>query len=438
MHRPKPPVAALRTAAARRSFFVYANAACFLHMSLSVAASAPKIHIDPFERAQYETYPPIVFAPTGRLHMVDSVGIAACNKDDTTAGLVVALRCGGGDDGTSTCGGVGKEEDYDSNKEFIVVVGTSPRSPHAIQASALIAPKGDDRKEEDDSEEGEETNKEEQNEPSFCSDLLADSSDRSIPPTMSILSPTLLVAAGGTPTDAAVLLDRIRTMASDMHNSNFGGTGFTYQSTPKRGRRSKKGMFGVDGPILARKIADMVQVSTQSTRNRALAASAIIVNAAEGGGAPEIWRVDPSGQFWSCDAATVGRGAAGAEAFLRKEIARRMTSSTDMEGSRGDDEYDEEEIENDDLGETMASLSNEDVKKFLRTLSMDEAIALARDCVLKVYEDELNMHEDGNQSSDADEEKDKPAKSGYDFRSTIGMGGAVLRPSVPTAKILKF
>ena len=178
---------------------------------------------------------------------------------------------------------------------------------------------------------------------------------------------------------------------------------------------------------MARKIADMVQVSTQSTRNRALAASAIIVDAAEDGGAPKIWRVDPSGQFWSCDAAAVGRGAAVAEAYLMKEIARRMTSSMDMEGSRGGDDYDEEEIDNDVLEETMASFSNNDAKKFLRTLSMDEAIALARDCVLKVYEDELKMHQDENQSSDADEENDKPAKSGDGFRSTIGMGGAVLR-----------
>ena len=434
MDRSKPAAvkAALRTAAAlRRSFFVCAaNAACFLHMSLSVAASAPSIHIDPFERAQYETYPPTVFAPTGRLHMVDSVGMAACNKDDATAGLVVALRCGG----------VGKEEDRDSNKEFIVVVGTSPRSPLAIQASALLATTStdDDRKEDDDSEEGEETNNEEQNEPSFRSNLLVNSSDRPIPSTMSILSPTMLVATGGTPTDAAVLLDRIRTMASDMHNSNFGGTGFTYQSTPKGGRRPKSGMFGVDGPILARNIADMVQASTQSTRNRALAASAMIVDVAEDGGAPKIWRVDPSGQFWSCDAATVGRGAAVAEAYLMKEIARRMTSSTDMEGGRGGDDFDEEEIDNDVLEETMASLSNNDAKKFLRTLSMDEAIALARDCVLKVYEGELKMHQDENRSSDADEENHKPAKSGYGFRSTIGMGGAVLRPSVHTAKVIKF
>ena len=106
-----------------------------------------------------------------------------------------------------------------------------------------------------------------------------------------------------------------------------------------------------------------------------------------------------------------------------------------MEGSRGGDEHNEEEIYNDDLEETIASLSNRDVKKFLGSLSMDEAISLARECVLKVYEDELKRYEDEKQSSDADEEKSNPD---FDFRSNIGMGGAVLRPSVPTAKILKL
>ena len=99
-------------------------------------------------------------------------------------------------------------------------------------------------------------------------------------------------------------------------------------------------------------------------------------------------------------------------------------STDDMEGSRGGDEDDEEEIDNDDLEETMASLSNKDVRKFLSTLSMDEAIALARECVLEAHGDELKTHGDENQSSGG--------------TIGIGMGGALLRPSLPTAKILKF
>ena len=446
---PRPTPLRRRAAAGVRLSFMCAYAACFLHISLAMAASAPNTHIDPFERAEYETYPPTVFAPTGRLHMVDSVGMAACNKDDATAGLVVALRCGGSGGRIGSCGdsgnGKGSDKENDSKNEFIVVVGTSARSPLAIQASALMAPKGDDPKEDAGNEEGEETNNEEENEPNFRSALLVNSPERPVPSTLSILSPTLLVATGGTPTDAAVLLDRIQTVASDMHNSNFGGTGFTYQSTPKQGQRFKSGMFGVEGSVLARNVADIVQGTTQSIRSRAgsmLAASAIIVDtkAGEGGGDSQIWRIDPSGQFWSCDAATVGRGAGVAEAFLLKEIARRMKYPADMKGSRGDEEGDddddeeEEESDADDLKEAMASLSNQDVKKFLRSLSMNEAIALARDCVLKVYEDELRMCEDGNQSSGADEEKE----SGFDIRSIISIGGAVLRPSAPTAKIIKF
>jgi len=234
------------------------------------------------------------------------------------------------------------------------------------------------------------------------------------------------------------MLDRIRTIASDMHNSNFGGTGFTYQSSPERSLCQKSGMFGVDGSNLARKIADMVQITTQSIGTRAgsmLAASALIVDAKEIDTSCRIWRVDPSGQFWSCDVATVGRGAGVAEAFLLKQIARRMKSLVDEKSRGGGDDDNDEEDDNDDVEEAMASLSNPDVKKYLRSLSVDEAIALVKDCVLKVYEDELKMYEDGQQSSDADGEK---GKSGFDARNVIGMGGAVLQPNVPTAKILKF
>jgi 20S proteasome alpha/beta subunit len=287
----------------------------------------------------------------------------------------------------------------------------------------------------------------ESNETTFRSALLVNEPERSIPSTMSILTPHLLVATGGTPTDAVVLLDRIRSVASDMHNSNFGGTGFTYQSAPRKGRRSRSGMFGVDGCNLARNVADMIQIPTQSIGTRAgsmLAASALIVDAASEG--CNIWRIDPTGQFWSCDAAAVGRGAGVAESFLLKEITQRMKSPANVEDTEEDDE-EEEENDDDGIDDGMASLTNQDVKKFLLSLSVDEAIALAQKCVLKVYEEEEeelklpahdNDEQDPSDAADKKEEDDKPGGSDFDSRarSIISMGGAVLRPSAPTAKIL--
>uniref|UniRef100_A0A7S0AR99 Uncharacterized protein n=1 Tax=Minutocellus polymorphus TaxID=265543 RepID=A0A7S0AR99_9STRA len=165
-----------------------------------------------------------------------------------------------------------------------------------------------------------------------------------------------------------------------------------------------------------------------------LAASALIVDVESEGDAPcKIWRIDPTGQFWSCDVAAVGRGAGVAESSLLKEIARRMKSSTDVK----DTETNEEE-ENDDgeIEEAMASLTNQDVKKFLLSLSMDEAIALAQKCVLKVYENELKKNDSSEpKSSGADKKEDK---AGSDSRTIISMGGAVLRPKTPTAKILEL
>ena len=118
-----------------------------------------------------------------------------------------------------------------------------------------------------------------------------------------------------------------------------------------------------------------------------------------------------------------------------------MKSPANVEDTEVDEE-EEEDFDDDGIDDGMASLTNQDVKKFLLSLSVDEAIALAQKCVLKVYEDELklpahNTCNDEQDPSDADKKEDnnKPG-SDFDSRAIISMGGAVLRPSAPTAKIL--
>jgi len=35
-----------------------------------------------------------------------------------------------------------------------------------------------------------------------------------------------------------------------------------------------------------------------------------------------IWRIDPTGQFWKCNAAAVGRGAGNAEATFLRQVGK--------------------------------------------------------------------------------------------------------------------
>ena len=375
--------------------------------SASSSSSTEAASFDPVERERYVQFPQTVFAPTGRLHTVDKVCLDASNCDDVTAGLVVALRCGQKDKG-----------------EFIVVVGTGPRSPHAIQPGIVgLKNKDEGALDQSDAEDDDDDNSRDDTSDIYKSPLLLDSvqpSDTSrerplVHSSMSILSPGLVVATGGTPADAAVFLDRIRDVASDIHNSNFGGTGFMYQTSTSGTRlQGRTGMFGVDGANLARTVADMIQVPTQSIGTRAgrmLAASALILDAPQtrSGDECRIWRIDPSGQFWSCDAAAVGRGAGVAESFLLKVIARSKAGTDEANGSAN--ELGEED------SDIIATLSNKDVKTYLGSLSVDDAVEIATQCVLKVSEKELK-HQTLEGEGSGDDEQVPPL---------LGLGGAILQ-----------
>jgi len=382
--------------------------------SSSAAAS-----FDPFERERYVQFPTTVFAPTGRLHTVDEVCLGASNCEDVTAGLVVALRCG-----------------QKSDDECIVVVATGPRSPLVLQAGRggmNENARNEDAVDQSDKEEkgdgGNDDASDKYRSPLLLESIRPRDTNRErplVPSNMSILSPGLVVATGGIPADAAVFLDRIRDVASDIHNSNFGGTGFMYQTSPIGGTlQGRMGIFGADGANLARRVADMIQVPTQSIGTRLgsmLAASALILDAPQtkAGGECRIWRVDPSGQFWSCDAAAVGRGAGVAESFLLKEVARlkcgRNEENDDEEGELGTDSV------------VVASLSNQDVKRYLDSLSVKDGIEIARKCVEKVYEKELKHQKSEGEGSHDDEKIPLP----------INLGGAILRPEQNKIEILEL
>jgi hypothetical protein len=75
-------------------------------------------------------------------------------------------------------------------------------------------------------------------------------------------------------------------------------------------------------------------------------------------GNDQIWRIDPTGQFWKCHAVALGRDADRAEADLYRRIMERLSSN-------GDDDDD-------------------DVAAFLKNSTVDEVVALACECMESV------------------------------------------------------
>jgi len=86
----------------------------------------------------------------------------------------------------------------------------------------------------------------------------------------------------------------------------------------------------------------------------------------------DIWRVDPTGQFWNCHAAVVGRGAGTAESLLLKKIKHFL------------------QLPNDSF------LSPSDACDFLHTLSVDDALLLMYQCIQETLS---TKHHDQAQSA---------------------------------------
>lgn len=80
-----------------------------------------------------------------------------------------------------------------------------------------------------------------------------------------------------------------------------------------------------------------------------------------------MWRVDPTGQFWSLDAGAVGRAAIYIEAELLNKVRQWLNA--------GKQQTSEEE-------DTDLVVSNKDVKAFLSSLTVEDALTIANDCLV--------------------------------------------------------
>ena len=79
-----------------------------------------------------------------------------------------------------------------------------------------------------------------------------------------------------------------------------------------------------------------------------------------------IWRVDPTGQFWSIDAGAVGRAAIDIETELLNKVTQWRKQKTQQMSEN----------------ESQFGTRNLDVKSYLSTLTVEEALEVANDCLV--------------------------------------------------------
>ena len=423
--------------------------------SLSTNASSSST-VSSSSKDQEEAYsklPPTVFAPDGRLFGVERVAREAMMGQSTSSLLtkgdqidedscctVFAIRCGGSqckvaqrkqqqaDDAEQIIENSDKVED-----DFAVVVGIGPISPFLHrdmeileqEKQQLLKQESIEHRDDDDEQDAHdgqqsafykplvlEYNTTQQQQQQSLSSMSSSATTTSQLP-ISILSPSLITAVGGTsPIDSTILLRRSIEVALSMYkldnggvhffashslesDSNNGGDGSgDNDGSSSSGINVSGGASGVRIESLVRRIADMAQSSTQNLGGkygRMLSSSLLAVgNDNNIRDRLSIWRVDPTGQFWKCEASAAGYGTMEVEAELlsrarawkkstmnedKSSTVSKATSTRTVNGKEVDED---EEMMNDDV-----IISNEDMRMYLTSLTEEEeAVKVASDCLV--------------------------------------------------------
>ena len=259
------------------------------------------------EKEAFSNLTPTIFAPGGRLFSVERA-MEAVNRDHPSNNLVIAMKC----------------------KEGMVVVTSQVQSPYLSFPTDAMP---------DDDAEGVETAGQESS--SFSSLLLPDTG---VPrPPFSRLSTKLWGVTGGNAADAQLLRLQLQGVSDNLR----------FQEDSEDDSLAHPGM-------VARRLADRRQRATQQSINDdygLLNATALIFHD------DDLWRVDPTGQFYQLQAAVVGRKAHVAEA----ELIRRLSANI-------------HDVENEDE-EVQVAQDPELLQNCIMEMSQKDALKLAAECI---------------------------------------------------------
>ena len=335
------------------------------------SGSSTSVHKLSIEAEKYSSLPHTIFAPTGRLYSIEKNARAASDARDLSSSLVIALKFGKGEE------------------SGVLILSTSHSCPLLVSSShdgdaskinrnqtACTDENKDNSKDEQEQQDKKDTDGStgsEYSKPLWShASSMDESSHNKVTRPLSILPSNIVIGTGGTAADATAMHNKILQLALSLCKEND-----DMRSTHKiRGT--------ILASMLAKKVANAMQLSTQSsTSDRMLASAAIVIGEDRGRGhdhghgQSSIWRCDATGQFWDCHAAAVGRGAGSAEAEI-------MAQSWSQDAQTKDGK-------NDELDDLVNAVSPKGVQEYLESLTFDDAIVLACKCIAKA----LNLQSTG-------------------------------------------
>jgi 20S proteasome alpha/beta subunit len=335
--------------------------------------------------------PHYVFAPSGRLYTIEAI-CEAIEQDDNS-NTVVVLQVAQG----------------------IVIVTTVPSSPYMKSFQQFV--ESEDKK-------GRHLGTEEPLVEPGDDDLSLwlSEEDIGISPTVSapflriVGSDRILAITAGNPLESQILRSRLVEIAQHVHDE-FGTTSSAADHHPDEAVED----FPHDEFFenVARQLADDNQLRTQQFQHgKVLAATMILMQSQKMPSkhhyphnpldeettdhhlkthSPGIYRIDPTGQFFPCQAVVAGRQASQLEAWLQKELVQlhnKEINSTDSQTKKN---------------------SNAAVRTVLaQQLSLEQALVLARDCILQARKSTTI----GFMKSSAKDNNNKSEGARSTFRST--------------------
>lgn len=303
---------------------------------------------------KYSSLPHTIFAPDGRLYNIEKNARAASDNRDISSSLVLALKFGRREEeciliistshsgsllsnhvtnvndqakkGNTTNDGINDDaaSNVTANVDADADIPTKPLWSHATMGE--------------------------------CAPEHESYTHKIISRPLSILPSNIIIGTGGTAADATAMHNKILQIALSLCRDNDDlRTTHRIQGT-------------ILASMLAKKVANSMQLPTQSAASgRMLASAAIVVGRDYDYGQSSIWRCDATGQFWDCRAAAVGKGAGSAEAEIIAQVAQIKA-----------EERVKLELDNDD---GINIVSPEDLQEYLESMTFDDAILLACKCV---------------------------------------------------------
>lgn len=303
--------------------------------------------MDKSSSSLYSSLSPTIFAPGGRLFSVERT-LLAVKEDHPFNNLVIAIKC----------------------RNAMVVVTSEVTSPYLSSAMTNATSKLDAAVASPDD--------------SFPSLLLPDTGVAR--PPFCRLATDLWGVTAGRATDAQLLRLQLHGVAETV-----------------RYRQGAEDDGLARPAVLARSLADRRQRATQQSSNDdddddgsdygLLNATALIFHR------DDLWRVEPSGQFFACQAAVVGRKADVAEQDLTRRLTEliRMTTNNNNGTSRETTDGHERQ----DSSDQTPPVETDPIilREFLSQMTPEEALKVAKECIRGTLEQRVPSSSSSSSSS---------------------------------------